>query len=237
MTNGLKTYSLCVEVIITVSDIPIKRAPCTHSRHRIAVAAGVALVIAVLFPFLALVGLQSPAGAQAAEEEAFLEKLNETRVELGLSELNLSAELTNLSRIWAAEMAEEGEIFHANPISANMTSNWLKLGENVGVGPEVGALMDAFIDSPTHYQNIIDPEFTHVGVGVVWDGDLMFTTHRFMKVADRTLSTPTTSIPGQQDQPLEAQLEVLPTSARPVTPPASERRIGVLVEALASQAN
>lgn len=192
------------------------------------------MVLAVLLPILAVVGLTGSAGAQAAEEEAFVRELNETRVELGLPELTLNAELTELSRVWAAEMAEEGEIFHANPISANMTSNWLKLGENVGVGPEVNTLMDAFIDSPTHYQNIIDPEFTHVGVGVVWEGDLMFTTHRFMKLADRSLSTPTTSVPGSSDVPLEA----LPTSSRagsPVAPPASEQRIAVLVDAMAKQ--
>lgn len=197
----------------------------------------VALVLAVLLPILTVItvtGLSGSAGAQAAEEEAFLRSLNETRTELGLSELTLNTELTDLSRVWAEEMAEEGEIFHANPISANMTSDWLKLGENVGVGPEVDTLMDAFIDSPTHYQNIVDPEFTHVGVGVVWDGDLMFTTHRFMKLADRSLSTPTTSVPEAGDAPLEA----LPTSNQPgrvVAPPASEQRIAVLVDAIAKQ--
>lgn len=188
----------------------------------------------------AIVGFGEPAGAQAAEEEAFFESLNETRVELGLSELKLNTELTNLSRDWAAEMADEGEIFHANPISANMTSDWLKLGENVGVGPQVDALMAAFIDSPTHYQNIIDPEFTHVGVGVVWEDDLMFTTHRFMKTADLTLSTPTTSIPddGTPDDGTPGR-PALPISTQPgrnVVPPASEQRIAVVVEALATQA-
>ncbi len=232
MTNALKAYSLCVEEILTVSDISI-RQPLRVTAGTFATTA-VALVLTVLLSLFAVVGLGSSAGAQAAEEEAFLDALNETRSELGLSELTLNTELTELSRVWAAEMAQEGEIFHANPISANMTSDWLKLGENVGVGPEVDALMKAFIESPTHYQNIIDPEFTHVGVGVIWDGDLMFTTHRFMKVADRTLSTPTTSVPGSD----ELALEALPTSNQPgriVAPPASEQRIAVLVEALAKQ--
>lgn len=220
-----------------MSDVSVRPSPRVRAGSLATLA--VVVVLAVVASFLALASSANPAGAQAAEEEAFFRALNETRTELGLPELTINTELTSLSRVWAAEMAEEGEIFHANPISENMTSDWLKLGENVGVGPEVDALMDAFIASPTHYQNIIDPEFTHVGVGVVWEGDLMFTTHRFMKLADRTLSTPTTSVAGQSD----LALEDLPINTRPtsspggelVAPPASEARIAVLVDAFAKQ--
>ncbi len=203
----------------------------------IVVLAAGALFVAPVLRF------ESTASAQSGderEEGAFLTALNETRRDLGLNELIVSDELTRLSRVWAIEMAREGEIFHANPISANMTSDWLKLGENVGVGPEVGALMDAFIASPTHYENIIDPEFTHVGVGVVWEGDLMFTTHRFMKLADRSLGTPTTTppdaAPPASDPVVETTASDLPTASTgdgtPVPPPATAERIATLVQSL-----
>ncbi|MEE9416512.1 MAG: CAP domain-containing protein [Acidimicrobiales bacterium] len=200
----------------------------------------IALVAAtVLFVFVApLPNLNSSAGAQAGEEQAFLDALNQTRNDLGLPALILHDELTSLSRLWAEEMAAEGEIFHANPISENLTANWLKLGENVGVGPEVGALMDAFIASPGHYENIIDAEFTHYGVGVVWDGDIMFTTHRFMKLADVSAATPTTSVPDPDDlaaQPTSTPTQASPPGGGPTSPPASEERIAVLVSALANR--
>lgn len=82
-------------------------------------------------------------------------------------------------------------ICHASPISAGVTHSWAKLGENVGTGPDVGSIMNAFVASPGHYANIVDPEFTHIGVGVVWDGNRMYTTHRFMKLQS---STPTTTV-------------------------------------------
>lgn len=200
----------------------------------------IALVAAtVLFVFVApLPNLKSTAGAQVAEEQAFLDALNQTRADLGLQELILHDELTVLSRLWAKEMAAEGEIFHANPISENLTANWLKLGENVGVGPEVEALMDAFIASPGHYENIIDPEFTHYGVGVVWDGETMFTTHRFMKLADATATTPTTSVPTAEGSIAQTSAPSQVTEAidnGPTRPPATEKRIAVLVNALTTK--
>lgn len=150
----------------------------------------IVVVAAALF-LVPLLQFEAPAQAQSADElreTAFVAALNETRRDLGLDELIVDDELTMLARIWSVEMGDEGAIFHANPISANMTTDWLKLGENVGVGPQTDKLMAAFIASPTHYQNIIDPEFTHIGVGVIWEDDLMYTTHRFMKPADITLS-------------------------------------------------
>ena len=61
------------------------------------------------------------------------------------------------------------------------SGDWTKLGENVGVGYDVDGLMQAFINSPAHYANLVDPAWTHVGVGVTIGGDgRMYTTHNFM---------------------------------------------------------
>ena len=41
--------------------------------------------------------------------------------------------------------------------------------------------MQAFINSPAHYANLVDPAWTHVGVGVTFAADgRMYTTHNFM---------------------------------------------------------
>ncbi len=194
----------------------------------------VALLVAVLVPLF----VTSNASAQTpvVEEQQFIDALNNTRAELGLPRLTFHQELTDLSRVHAIDMAAEDNIFHANPISANLDAPWLKLGENVGVGPQVDVLMDKFIESPSHYENIIDPAFTHVGVAVVWDGDLMFTTHRFMQLADQQLSTPTTT------PPVTAGTELTSTTpaaidagldGRLVPPPATRERIDALVDSLA----
>ncbi len=124
-------------------------------------------------------------------------------------------ELTALSRSWAQTMADAGEIFHADPISAGLSAPWLKLGENVGVGPTVPELMDAFEASPGHHANIVDPEFTHVGVGVVWVGSTMYTTHRFMKMETAPPPPPATTPPPST---IATTPTVPPTDTTPVPP-------------------
>lgn len=149
------------------------------------------LVLAFLIP--------APASAaSAAEEASFISRVNSTRASKGLAPLQTDVQLTNLARGWSTSMRDGicgagNFICHASPISAGVTHPWAKLGENVGTGPDVGSVMDAFIASPGHYANIIDPEFTHIGVGVVWEGNRMFTTHRFMKLQGTPPTTTTTT--------------------------------------------
>ena len=40
------------------------------------------------------------------------------------------------------------------------------LGENVGHGPSVAAIEQAFMNSPGHRANILNPEFNWAGTGV-----------------------------------------------------------------------
>lgn len=180
-----------------------------------------ALAAISLAVFVPTVSPAAPAGAQAAEEGAFVASLNDTRARAGLPALVVHDELTALSRSWAQTMATAGEIFHADPISAGLGAPWLKLGENVGVGPTVGDLMQAFEASPGHYANIVDPEFTHVGVGVVWVGNRMFTTHRFMKMDNAPASPPPTTQPPAppESAPVPAPVDSTPLPPTPAPGP------------------
>jgi len=166
------------------------------------------LVLAILVP--------APASASASDESSFITQVNSVRAGIGLPALQLDVQLTTLARGWATSMKDgscgEGNfICHASPISAGVTHPWAKLGENVGTGPEVGSIMDAFVASPGHYANIVDPEFTHIGVGVVWDGNRMFTTHRFMKL--QTSAPTTTSAPVATAAPSTTAAPTPPTPA------------------------
>lgn len=166
--------------------------------------------------------MPSPAAAvSASEEAAFINQVNATRASKGLAPLTLNVELTNLGRQWAGQMRDGvcgagNFICHASPISAGVTQPWEKLGENVGTGPNVNAVMNAFINSPGHYANIVDPEFTHIGVGVVWDGNRMFTTHRFMKLQGAAPTT-TTAAPTTTTAPTTTVAPVTTTTASPAT--------------------
>jgi uncharacterized protein YkwD len=45
--------------------------------------------------------------------------------------------------------------------------------------------MTAFVNSPAHLRNIVDPSFNYIGVGVSYDAEgRMYTTHDFMALDD-----------------------------------------------------
>jgi uncharacterized protein YkwD len=113
-------------------------------------------------------------------EAEFVQRVNALRSAEGVAGLRVDEELTVQARIWAAQMAEDGEISHAESLANGLTSDWSKLGENVGMGTDVGNVQKAFIESPSHFGNILDPVSTHIGVGVVVAEGRIFTAHRFM---------------------------------------------------------
>lgn len=204
---------------------------------------------------LALFGtLLAPAtvSASPSDEAIFINGVNGARAEAGLPSLQFDVQLTELARGWTREMktgtcGEGVFICHASPISAGVTHPWAKLGENVGTGPDIESVMKAFIASPGHYTNIVDPDFTHIGVGVVWDGARLYTTHRFMKLQGST-PTPTTTAPTPTTTttaPLVTTTIALPptTTVVPTTivritdavaPPTKKARVDVVMRAILS---
>lgn len=63
----------------------------------------------------------------------------------------------------ADRLAAEDDLYHSS--FDYYPGSFAHYGENVGVGPTTENIIQAFIASPTHLENITDP-FTHIGVGV-----------------------------------------------------------------------
>jgi hypothetical protein len=142
-------------------------------------------VLAALIPVVVAVAPARAATDPQAAESAFVAKINALRASKGLGTLRVDGELTAIARRWAAKMAADGDIAHNPSFSKQVTADWVKLGENVGMGPDVDALHDAFVASPTHYKNLVDGDFQLVGVGVVVAADgTLFTSHQFERLAD-----------------------------------------------------
>ncbi len=135
----------------------------------------------------------------SAEEAQFLAQINDLRASNGAAPLQLVASMTSAARTHTFAMAEAGQIYHTNSLSTGAPSGWTKLGENVGYGSGTTMLMEAFIDSSGHRRNLVDPAFTHIGIGVVRTGGVIYTTHRFAAAAsspppaDLPFTPPTTS--------------------------------------------
>jgi hypothetical protein len=127
-----------------------------------------------------------PAGAALASpgaESAFVGRINGLRASRGLPSLQVHGELTGVARSWASHMADVGSISHNPSLASQVGGGWRKLGENVGTGGSVDSLHQAFVNSPGHYRNLVDPAYTHIGVGVVERNGVLWTAHVFMALA------------------------------------------------------
>jgi hypothetical protein len=92
-------------------------------------------------------------------------------------------------------MAGAGQISHNMSLPNVVSGPWTKLGENVGVGGSVGSIQQAFINSPHHYENLVDPVWNYVGIGVVDSGGRIWVTVDFMQLSSAPAAPPSTSAP------------------------------------------
>jgi hypothetical protein len=142
-----------------------------------------------------LLATASSASAASADYD-FLSKVNASRSQHGLPALTMMSDLHSLATSWSAHMASGGcgggaDICH-NPNLTSDVDNWQAVGENVGVGPDVNAIEDAFMNSPEHRANILDPDYTEVGIGTAVGKDgRLYVTQDFRKPMHTTApSTP-----------------------------------------------
>jgi hypothetical protein len=124
----------------------------------------VAVAVAALFG-----GPLSTAPAQAGYSADLTAMTNADRAAARLKGLSTSSDLQSLAQSRANEMAKAGRIYHT-PNLGTRVSGWKRLGENVGRGPELRDIETAFMNSPSHRENILDPGFSQLGVGVTFDG-------------------------------------------------------------------
>ena len=192
-------------------------------------------LIMVLAVTVMVVGMAIP--ALAGPEGTLVSKINSSRAANGLAPLETYWDLTDDARAHSSRMMDQGSIYH-NPALSSVTGVWEKLGENVGVGANVQVLVDAFVASPGHFANIIDPSFTEIGVGVVWLDSALYTTHRFLKPPGSTPAPPpaTTAAPAPPPPPAPTAPPppVAPTTTTttlaPLAPPAiSAERVMTLL--------
>ncbi len=128
----------------------------------------------------AAAGLTPATAASDAIENAFVTMINEHRAANGLAPFNVDPQLVAGSRIWSAQMKAAGRISHDSNLMNSYKGNWSALGENVGSGPASRTLHNAFIASPGHNANLLRPDYTGIGIGVVTDGPVIYVTERFM---------------------------------------------------------
>jgi uncharacterized protein YkwD len=116
--------------------------------------------------------------SQSAAEARFLSLINSARAGAGLSALQLDGRLQSAARSWAQQLSSDGSLHHQN-VSAFLDT-WMTAGENVAYGPSADTMFNALVNSPAHYENIMNSSFTVIGIGVVQGADgTLWTSHVF----------------------------------------------------------
>lgn len=176
-------------------------------------AAAVAVALLTVVP--------APASAAGAEESQLLSLTNSARAAAGVGPLTLDSGLSDVARRWASTMAANGAIAHNTNLRNEIGSNWAKYGENVGYGGSVEAVNDLLLKSPSHYTNIVDGEFTRVGLGVVRANGLVWLAQVFLTPASSGSVAPVAAAPAAPVVAAAPVVTAPPTAAAPkaTTPP------------------
>lgn len=105
-------------------------------------------------------------GATACKEQGnAIQLINQSRSEAFVGGVDYHPTLFLKAQKWADTMASSERLAHSN-LSDGLGAGWQLVGENVGYASSIEKVHSAFLESPAHRKALLDPRYTHVGVGV-----------------------------------------------------------------------
>ena len=110
---------------------------------------------------------------------AFVADLNRLRSSHGLPALARDGGLDALAQPWAQTMATNGSLRHSELIYQVIDGSWNTAGENIAYGPTEASIFAGLEGSEGHLANMVSAGYTHVGIGVMVMGDVIWTAHLF----------------------------------------------------------
>lgn len=117
----------------------------------------------------------SSANVTAAEQKA-VELMNADRRANGLSNLTVSSAVTAVARSHAQDMVDRSFFSHTNPDGKTFTDrlkaagiSYSAAGENIAMNQSVEAAETSLMNSSGHRANILNSNYTTVGIGVAYD--------------------------------------------------------------------
>jgi hypothetical protein len=142
----------------------------------------------------------TPASGQTAPVARLLELINQDRSQHGLGPVSLSAPLSAIAQSQANAMAGARRIFQNPSFPGNVPSANAS-GENVGYGPDVDTVHNAFVASPEHQVIIVGPEYRLVGIAVAGSPIGLMVVENFVDSAGGAIVPPPPPPPPVQKPP------------------------------------
>jgi uncharacterized protein YkwD len=120
-----------------------------------------------------------PSFIETAAEQDIVNAVNLVREQNGLAPLSVNPKLVEAAQIHANDMGRLADMAHDLPGAAQPTLldrasfvgyRFTTLGENIAFNyPDTASVMSAWLSSPGHRANILDPNYTEIGVGIGYD--------------------------------------------------------------------
>lgn len=118
-----------------------------------------------------------PAPSARAEMPGLVELINAERARAGVAPVTVDPLLAQAAQLKAQDMIERGYFGHNSPAYGTPGQLVRALGapfghvaENLASGTDIAAAHAQLMGSPSHRHNLLNPEFTAVGVAVVPGG-------------------------------------------------------------------
>ncbi len=163
---------------LDLAEPPSSGSPSRRRTRRLLGLAATVLAVVSLSGFL------TSCESTRAELDAVRNAVNASRAAAGLPPLRENVMLDLKADKWAQTMRDACRIWHSS-LPDGAPPEWRKLGENVGMGGDIDQIHVAYMNSPGHRANILDPSYTQMGTAAVWGTcngyRTVFTVHEFMK--------------------------------------------------------
>lgn len=147
------------------------------------------LLFSIVFVSASVSIAQRSAGYSDSEEVQILQLVNRERNRRRLTALSWDDRLANLARNYSRKMARERFFSHVDSDGNDVVQRarfsrvrgWSKLGENLFMCSDtdqfVSMSVRGWMRSPSHRENILDPEWRTTGIGIAYarNGDIYIT--------------------------------------------------------------
>lgn len=111
------------------------------------------------------------------EEQQMADLVNQARQAAGLKPLIADAQLSQAARLKSQDMVAHNYFSHQSPtygspfdMMKQFGISFRSAGENIACNQSVAAAQQALMNSEGHRANILNPNFTHIGIGIADGG-------------------------------------------------------------------
>lgn len=127
---------------------------------------------------------QANSASLTSMEKQMVDLVNQARAQNNLPPLEVDMQVTNVARVKAQDMIDNNYFSHNSPkygspfdMMKSFGIHFVKAGENIAGNQTVQAAHNALMNSPGHRENILSPDYTHIGIGIKQGGQYgnMFT--------------------------------------------------------------